>query len=154
MPARYRKTKVNGRTVSIHRHMMEQHLGRKLGHDVVVHHKNHDKKDNRLENLEVVTHREHAQEHVRKYPDEKRCVVCGAVFRPHPTKRARALTCSRECFRKREAQQHSKLSDEQRAEIRARFAAGGVTKVGLARDYGVHHSTIANVINEVTRLAS
>jgi hypothetical protein len=154
MPSPYAKIEVDGKTVNLHRHLMEKHLGRKLGSDVVVHHKNHHKRDNRLENLEVVTHAEHAQEHVRKYPDTKPCVVCGTVFTPRPTKRKSALTCSRACHRKRQAESHAKLSTEQRGDIKRRFAAGGVSKAQLARDFNVNKTTIGNVLNDVTRLSS
>lgn len=48
---------VNGktRTVYEHREKMEIHLGRRLRGHEVVHHKNQDPSDNRLENLEVMT---------------------------------------------------------------------------------------------------
>lgn len=46
-----------------HRAVMEAHLGRTLSSDEVVHHKNGNKKDNRLENLEVMTRAEHIREH-------------------------------------------------------------------------------------------
>lgn len=42
-----------------HRYLMEQHLGRTLGNDEIIHHKNHDKLDNRIENLEIVTRSYH-----------------------------------------------------------------------------------------------
>lgn len=46
-----------------HRMIMEIHLGRKLGRQEVVHHKNGDKLDNKIENLELMTLSEHARQH-------------------------------------------------------------------------------------------
>ena len=41
------------------RWIMQQHIGRKLGRDEIVHHINGDKLDNRIENLEIVTRGRH-----------------------------------------------------------------------------------------------
>lgn len=46
-----------------HRVVAEQMLGRGLKPSEVVHHKNHDKRDNRPENLAVMTRAEHINEH-------------------------------------------------------------------------------------------
>lgn len=81
-----------------HRFLMEQAVGRRLGRFEFVHHINGDKRDNRIENLQIVTPSEHALEHGQwKHPRFKRCVLCGKEFEPHPTKRARAKTCSKTC---------------------------------------------------------
>lgn len=46
-----------------HKFIMENHLGRKLSSNEVVHHINQDKTDNRIENLQLMTRAEHMNHH-------------------------------------------------------------------------------------------
>lgn len=94
MISRYKRIGKEGRAE--HRVVMEEHLGRKLRSDEQVHHINHDRFDNRIENLMVVNAKEHGKLH-SKYEYTKVCKVCGKAFTPNPTKRARATVCSDEC---------------------------------------------------------
>ena len=55
----YKTITVNGKQVRVHRHLMEQHLGRKLESWEHVHHINGDSHDNRIENLIVLSNSEH-----------------------------------------------------------------------------------------------
>jgi len=71
------------KTVIQHREIMEKHLGRALTTDEIVHHKNGDKRDNRIENLEVVTRSAHSKEHAKDRSPEMvnlECLECGALF--------------------------------------------------------------------------
>lgn len=96
--ARYRQKKLpGGKRILEHRWVMEQHLGRKLESWEHVHHINHNRLDNRVENLEVVSSAEHGMRHTF-HPVTSRCVTCGEEFTPHKTKRARAQTCSKPCL--------------------------------------------------------
>lgn len=56
--------------------VMEEKIGRYITRDEVVHHKNHIRSDNRLDNLELMTFKEHASMHTKerwkKYRKEKK----------------------------------------------------------------------------------
>ena len=62
----YKKIKMkDGSTRDEHRVLMEQHIGRRLKRNEVVHHINGDKRDNRIDNLEIMTASEHASMHMK-----------------------------------------------------------------------------------------
>ena len=80
-----------------HRLVMEQHLGRKLKDDEVVHHKNCNRSDNRISNLQVMTYAEHSLHHIPKKNGRwsikfDKCTLCGRTDRPHQA-RGRCSFC-------------------------------------------------------------
>ncbi len=56
----------NGVKIQEHRLVMEAHIGRKLLTEEIVHHKNEDKLDNGIDNLEIMSRSEHARHHMSK----------------------------------------------------------------------------------------
>lgn len=107
----YLRLKIDGKLVLHHRYIMEQHLGRKLLKTEVIHHINHNRTDNRLENLQLLTSNEHlklhGQEKYRKMINLN-CAYCGKEFirelRIHKTRFKHGYNhsfCGRSCQGKR-----------------------------------------------------
>lgn len=59
----YKKIRIGDRLIDEHRLIMERHLGRELEVNEIVHHKDGDKSNNDLENLEVMSRSEHSRSH-------------------------------------------------------------------------------------------
>lgn len=62
----YKVIRLNGKTIKVHRLIMEEQINRPLSPDEIVHHINGNKLDNRIENLEIMTTAEHTAEHHRR----------------------------------------------------------------------------------------
>lgn len=62
--------------VLLHRLLIENYLGRQLESNEIVHHINHDKKDNRIENLEVMDKIAHLKYHSSLNPRKTVSLVC------------------------------------------------------------------------------
>jgi HNH endonuclease len=58
----------NGRRIALHRVIVEEHLGRPLTSNEVVHHIDHDPLNNDIANLQVMTGAEHCIYHLRNMP--------------------------------------------------------------------------------------
>ena len=87
-----------------HRIVMENHLGRILNPNEVVHHINNDKKDNKIENLELMIANDHVAMHSRKGKKyvKLKCPNCKNIFdiakgQSFLQKGTKCTFCSRHC---------------------------------------------------------
>lgn len=88
--------------VLYHRVVVENYLGRILEDNEVVHHKDGDKHNNTIENLEVMSANEHAHHHAKKGRTcvELVCHCCGKTFireKRQIKKNCIHTFCSRSC---------------------------------------------------------
>lgn len=103
------------------RYLMEQYLGRELNKDEEVHHKDENKLNDVIENLEVKNSTKHRKDHFTKPSTYENCYICGKQIEitsrrkgnHYGAKHQDKWFCSRKCsgiFGKIE-QQKRKLSD-------------------------------------------
>ena len=78
---KYKKIKINGKYILEHRWIMEQVLGRKLRKGEVVHHKNKNGLDNRIENLVVMSKKDH--DLLGQNGRRRKDLICGHKDRKH-----------------------------------------------------------------------
>ena len=124
----YKAIKVNGKKCDEHRYVMEQYLGRKLAFDEVFHHINGYKRDNRISNLELRTRADHSREH-----------MTGRTLSSEAKDKLKSARCDRANDWLRG------FTVDQISDIRER-AANGESARQISRLYGVHHSTIQDVV--------
>lgn len=126
----YKRLKISkNKTRDEHRVLMEQALGRTLDRLEHVHHKDGNKRNNALENLEVLSAKEHLQLHRKEHR------------RVEWTKEMRA-EYSRKFSRERHPQ--SKVTPEMAAAIKARIAEGK-RNVEIAKEFRISRPLVSQI---------
>ena len=81
-PEEYKGKLYDGKYILRYRYVMEQHIGRLLKDNEIVHHKDKDITNDSIENLELMTNQDHAAFHNKKgrFDKELKCSVCNKIF--------------------------------------------------------------------------
>jgi endogenous inhibitor of DNA gyrase (YacG/DUF329 family) len=100
-PRRYVLLIRNGKCITEHRWFMQEHLGRKLTRSEHVHHLNGNPRDNRIENLTIISASQHAKLHgnwnTRRLGKEIQCQRCGKWVYTKMSRLKLRKFCSRKC---------------------------------------------------------
>lgn len=155
----YKRLTVDGEVRLKHRYKMEQELGRELENDEVVHHKNRDPADNRLENLEVMKQSEHSKLHSeeRGRTVELKCANCGKEFerawhqRPEVKGYDNAY-CSQECSGEINSSNiggAQNINTEVDNEVIRQELKKGETGYSIAKKYNWPNGTVYNRIRSM-----
>lgn len=76
-----RINKITRNVEYLHRQLMEKHIGRKLEEGEVVHHIDGNKRNNNINNLELLTHSEHSTQHIIERNEKENLHVRAANIR-------------------------------------------------------------------------
>lgn len=116
---------VDGKQIQLARHLVEVDLGRKLKYNEIVHHVNGNTLDDRPDNLQVMTRRQHTSFHnsggyINVSPEQRR-IIAG-----------------------RNGMKNSKLTENAIRNIRVRLMSGETGR-SIALCYGTSNTAISNI---------
>lgn len=126
---KYKAIRVNGVKKDGHRYIMEQYIGRKLTRYEVVHHKNGNKRDNRIENLEIMSLSEHTRIHKKGKNisiETKEKIRKSQIGKPN-------ISCR-------------KLSDEDVNKL-FEMKKQGFSYRKLSKIFGINHNSVRDILN-------
>lgn len=129
MASKYKKVKLaDGTTRDEHRLVMEAHLGRRLERNEVIHHKDGDKSNNALTNLELMSYRDHNLLHGWEKVQHKNQVGSEPPYRGS-------------------AAPNSKLTEDIVRQFKLDFKDSRKGLRKKARELGVQHSTLSKILD-------
>lgn len=98
-PKNYPGKKYRGRYAYEHHIVFWKYKKTIIKNEEIIHHKNNNKRDNRIENLELLTNQDHSKLHARgKSQIELCCPICAKTFKKELRQFKKRLTsCSKFC---------------------------------------------------------
>jgi hypothetical protein len=152
--------KVDGKDFHIRRarYRMQKHLGRKLDYNELVHHKNKDKRDDRLNNLEIKNRGEHTRIHRKLDRISLLCPTCKKKFKILKSRytwriqklKQKNVYCSKSCARKGTSFNSGKFVYKK--EIDSLINKGikeGLSALRIAEKYSLNRVTVYSHLKKI-----
>lgn len=123
-----------------HRHIMEEKLGRRLAPAEHVHHIDGNKRNNAIENLEVLDIAEHTRRHFLKRPETRVCTWCNVKFK---NTKPGNKTCSPKCGRAQSEYKRNKVSPSMKICILAMLKRKVLYQRQIASIFGITQTGVS-----------
>lgn len=145
----YKKIKLtDGSTIDEHRLVMQNHLGRKLRRNEVVHHKDGNKRNNCLSNLEIMSLSDHSKMHYNG-GDLSPKMIHSNLTEEQKESKNRKLRMKNLGFNS----PNSKLSKDDVIQVMGMIEAGE-SKRSIAKKFNCHHASIRRAERSYKKLES
>jgi len=156
----YKWIKVDGVYKHEHRYIIENILKRKLSYNEVVHHKDGNKFNNNIDNLELMSRKEHSELHntidLNKHSSVK-CKNCSTNIKfrkkeiEYKNKHQRYIFCSHTCvvnYYKHHNKSNNKI-DSKYKDLIEQGIKDNLSGYKIAKKYNLNNKTVYNYLNKI-----
>lgn len=157
----YKQITHNGKVMQEHRYIMENHLGRKLRKNELIHHIDGNPKNNDINNLQVMSWRNHALLHAKKAETiEIKCSNCKNKFlirkrRYNRVKKKgqKVFVCSKRCHGLMMAKYLPHEKESKYKKLINKELKNGLTGYQIGKKYNICKATVYNYIRNHSPIA-
>lgn len=151
----YKMIKVEGKSKREHREIMEKYLGRKLTFNETIHHRNGNKRDNSIKNLELISRSNHSKRYNPKAERIELKCPCGKIrllnkkfYIWRKNKGQKGFYCSRKCVYKN---MKKKIGGKEIDKLILSEINNGLSGYRIAKKHKLNNATVYNHLKKLKK---